>query len=753
LRSHGLLPSMNYEMQSLEEGVQEQSIDPIAILAGLLRHWKLIIAIPVLTFIAAYGFLKTIPSQYKSAVDILIFDPQRQLGDGVRGQVSPLDIDEIAINTETQVLKSKSVAEEVVKELSLDKDKEFRPKPPSNLPPWLDRFGLGAGIQTLIEKLGISQVENSADDLLPDQIDRVTETLRNHIDVERVPLSYVLSVSVTSQNPVKAQRLAETVAQAYLVSQREARVEALQRAASWLRSRVDDLRDRILETDASIAKLKAASGLGDTGDKGTLNEQQISNLNSQLMLVRADVAEKRAALDQAQRASDKGEVQSVPQVMSSGVISQLRVQQLGLSQRETELRARLGDRHAEVIATDAELAAINKAINDEADRILANMKNVYDAAKLREQSLEASLRSLTATGGNSADYVKLQQMKRVAEADRQLYANYSSQLNEILARQTLEDSGARIITPATLPDAPTYPRRALICAFAGAFGAIVGLMIAFLLEYFRPGVRTGAEIERTFGYPLVGSLPCVPLEKLSVRAERVKIANPLADAPLFQLTEAVQAVRIGLSLANSERMPKVVLITSAIPGEGKSATAKLLATSGAAAGLRTVLVDGDMRHQTISEAFGKKNQGLSELLTGSAQIADVVFKDPATNIHVIAAGLPTRSPADLLASAGMHNLIVQLREHYDLVVIDASPVLAVIDALALAKIADKILMVVEWSRTPRAAVAQAFKVLRPEAHRVAGIVLNKVDYKQLQPYYGYTGAYHYHGLARGDGGA
>ena len=722
------------------EGFQASSVDLRSTLAPLLRHWKLIITIFLLVLTASYGLVKLVPSRYKSTIDILIFDPQQQIDDAVQKRVSPFDVDNTAMNTEIEVMKSKSLALRVVKELGLDKDEEFQPH--SRLVVWLERLGLP-------QVASLYAGRHTASD--PDQAgalraDWAAQMLLKNLQVERKQFSYILAISVTSQDPVKSQRLAATIADDYLASQREARQQALQRVASWLKGRLDDLRARVLETEAAIEKLKAKSGLVDAGGKGNVSEQQISDLSAQLSLVRAEVADKGARLEQARRLSESsGHIQEIPEVMASSVISQLRLQQSELSRREADLRSRLGDRHADLIGVRAQLAGINKAINAEADRILGKVKNDYDAAARHEQSLEASLQNLTAVRGNSGDYVELQQLRRVADADRKLYESYLSQFNEISTRQTLQNASGRIVSGATLPDAASFPLPVHVYGFAGSFGAGVGLLLAFLVEHLRTGVKTGAEVERAFGYPVVGLIPLVQPGYWRRRLAHGRLVHTIVDAPRSQFSEAVRTMRIGLRLSNLDRVPKVILITSSIPGEGKSAAAMLLAASSAISGQRTLLMDCDLRRQSISEAFGKKQRGLADILTGTAEVADVTIKDPATDTYVIPAGSTIRNPADLLTSQRMRDVIAQLRDHYDYIVMDASPLLPVVDAVALATLADKILMIVEWIRTPRVSVAEAFKVLRPEAHRVAGIVLNKVDFKRLHTY---SGGHRYASIAK-----
>jgi capsular exopolysaccharide synthesis family protein len=375
------------------------------------------------------------------------------------------------------------------------------------------------------------------------------------------------------------------------------------------------------------------------------------------------------------------------------------------------------------------------------------MQNAYDAAVRREQAIKASLQNVLSARGNSEDYLKLQQLRRIADADRGLYESYLAQYNEISTRLTLQDASARIIAPAEFPGAPNSARRVQIYGIAGIFGLSAGLGLALLLEFLQAGIKTGTEAERSFGYPVVGIIPLAPSRRYPRRSAQHRLVSTIVDAPLSQFSEAVRATRIGLQLLNIGRAPKVILITSSLPGEGKSTATMLLAASSAASGRKTVVVDCDLRHQAISGLFGEKQRGLAELLRGEAQVVDVLINDASTGTQVIPAGSMVPNPADLLMSERMHDLISQLRSDYDYVVVDASPLLAVIDALALASMVDNILVVVEWGRTPRHSVSEALKVLRPEAHRIAGVVLNKADLKELQSYR-HNSRYHYRSVRK-----
>jgi succinoglycan biosynthesis transport protein ExoP len=732
LQQEILAPSAEYGEDM--GGAQAPSIDVLAILAVALWRWKLITVITLVALTATYGALKFVPSRYKSTVEILVYDPQQQINAEVQKPISPF-VDAVgndAMTTEIDVLKSKSVALRVASELGLDRDPEFQPH---NLPAELaDRLGfpgLGRALSKSRQTIGSAEEEKA------ERLDLVADGLLESLQVWQE--AYILFVATTSNSPFMAQLLASTIAKDYLTSQQEARHEALQRVATWLKGRVDDLRSRVLETEASIEKLKSESDIHET-EFNHYREQQIGELNTQLMRARTEVEEKRARLEQLHSVIDThGDVEGIPELTASATLTELRRKQAELNSRATDLQNRLGPRHLLVIAIRADLAAINQQINAEAEHVLGNMKNSYDIAVRQEQSQEVNLQSLTAHV-NSEVYVKLQQLQRVADADRNLYNSYLSQYNDISERRTLQDASARIISPATLPRSPSSPRRKLFYVLGGMSGLGGGILLAFLLEYLRPGVRTGAEIEQSYGRPVIGVIPLVPDRRVRGTSND-RLLNRMVVGPVPYLDQAVRAMRISLELASANS--KVVLITSALPAEGKSTAAMLLAASSASAGKKTILLDCDFHQQAISKALQNMHRpGLSELLRGTADLEDVLTKDPVSGTYLIPIGSMVPNAADLLMSPRMRNLIAALREEFDYIVIDAPPLLPVVDALVLTTVADKILMIIEWGQTPRASISEAFKLLRPEAHRVAGIVLNKVDPNQL-PRYGYRGGYGY----------
>ncbi len=718
-----------------------------SILGVLLRHWKLICAFPLAALAGAYLVLTTMPPQYKSTAEVLVVNPKVQSETTMR----PLEggPDASAMSTEIALIQSKSLALRVAKELGLDKEPKFLQR--SAIAQLLARLGLSQ----MLESLGLSpqrrsdkapspgavpDLPSTASDEHPSPaLDAAAEELRQRIQVERLGLSYVLSISITTQDPTLSQQIVNSIAKNFFAEELEARSDARGRAAGWLKKWVSDLRDSLSQTEGEIEKIKAESGLSDVGLNGgglsvNVTEQQMSELNKQLADARSEVMEKKLRLEQARHLFENGgDLQAIPDVMTSAAITALRQKQSELNWQELQLRKKFGDRHAEVIALRAQLAGINMQMQDEAQHIITNLQSTYDLALARGKALEGKLRSLAAAGSdNSSAYVKLRALQPAADAKRKLFEQALGDLDELSRRAAADDEGGRVIAPASLAQPPSSLRIVMVYVFIAVFATGIGALIAFLVEYLQSGFKTHAMAERTLGYPVLAMIPDV--RRRFRRISDDLLVEILARERRSQLSTSVETARIVLSFSSAAMVPTAVLVTSAIPGEGKSAVARLLATSSALAGRRTALLDCDLHHGSLSRQFGRAHPGLAQVLQGEIDIASVTVQDAATGLFLIPAGSAAKSPADLLSSQLMHNLIAQLRQQYEYLVMDTSPLLPVVDALALAAVADKIVMIIKWGRTSRTSVAEALKTLRFAGHSIDGIVLNKVDYKMLARY-------------------
>jgi exopolysaccharide transport family protein len=717
-------------------------------IGALLRNLKLVVALPLIAAGMAYGVLHFVKPIYGATTEILAVDTKRAndpLGDR---RLSPFDVDQSAVASEIAVIMSQSVAMRVVKQLKLDEDPEFLHSP----------------FETFFREVGLSKAlaTSPTSTLSPDgpsrDVERAIYELReHHLKVERQGLSYVLAISAKSTDPVKAERIATAVAQAYADVEIEARIESRRHAVKPLEQRMSELRGRVLDAESAIEKLKAANGLIDAGNGATIGTQAIGQSNSQLGAAQAEVEERKARYEQARNVVEKnGDVQSIPDVMSSSVVGQLRVQLLDATRHEADLRSRFGAQYPEVMAAQSQVREVGGALRAEVHRILENMKNSYAVAVQREQAIRAGLEQKTEKRGDSDAVVRLAELKRRADADRKIYEAFLAKANDLEEVSTLDLPGTRIINAAVVPTAPSAPRKTLIYALVVAGALVLGFALALGLEYLDPTFKTPGQVESVFHMPAVGMVPRLKGTRAGLRfpwigasagaqARAIAFCQELITTPSSRVSEAIRTIRTLLALGVEGAVPRVFMVTSAMPAEGKSTFSLLFAVSASVAHKRTLLVDCDLRRGFSSKALdlGRK-RGLADYLGGKLKLPDVIYHHEAMDLFVIPCGSAVKSPTDLLSSEKMRDLVTHLRREFDYIVLDTPPILPVVDASILAKFVDKVLFVIQWEKTPRRCAIEAMKGLLGRAQNITSLILNNVDHKRLQSYgYGYGAGYNY----------
>jgi uncharacterized protein involved in exopolysaccharide biosynthesis len=280
----------------------------------------------------------------------------------------------------------------------------------------------------------------------------------------------VIAIAVTSQEPAKAALLANAVADAYVVDQLDARYDAAKTASNWLAQRMEEMRKQVQQSEEAVAKFRRENNLVSTSSEGklTISEQQLSELNAKLVTARSETAARRAAYEQAEKMQEQGgSLETVPEVVRSPVISALRSQQSVAAQKVAELASRYNNDHPLIVRSRAELRDINNSISAETARIITNLKNEYDVAKAREDSMQKSLDQISgASGTDNSVGIRLRELERINAANKTLFENFLSQAKITAAQSTFDARDSRIITPASKPDSPSYPRKTLLLSLA-----------------------------------------------------------------------------------------------------------------------------------------------------------------------------------------------------------------------------------------------------------------------------------------------
>lgn len=720
-----------------------------AILRNLKRGaWLIMVITLVGTGCIAFVTLSLRP-EYVASTTILV-DPRKTQMLKDREIVGGPGTDNSAIESEAEMLQSPALARRVVEQLRLQEDDEFA-----------QSAGLVRRLLSLLSSvLPGPGTTKSGIDPTGDPIASATDALQKKITAKRRNLTYVIEVRAWSRDPAKAARIANTLAELYLTDQVEAKSTTAGQANKLLNEQVEELRDRVTASEKAYEEYKAQTGLFDPGGQ-SLSDQQISKLNEQLVAARARAAEARAKFEQLQNITPSKLLSAAasPDVLQSGVVSNLRVQYAEVGRRKAELTTRYGARHPQVINVEAELGNISRQITDEIRRIVASARTEFEMASNREKSLQASLDDLKDSAGDvNQQSIRLRELEREATANRSLFEAFLTRAKETSALLDMQLPDSRILAAARAPRAPSYPRKGLMIGL-GFFGSLgLGVAVVLARGSLNQGFRSIGDLRDTFGLQPLATIPLVEgfdrraaarretglwlLDRIiaarTASASR-RLASLVVQDPKSSFAESIHSLRFSLKSAMSGCQGGAVLLTSALPGEGKSTIAANLARA-AAARERVLLIDADLRNLGLARAFGLKHApGLASLLSGTSHFTETMHSDEQTGVQVIA-GTGVRSGGEalsLLSSDAMKALIAWARAHFDLVIIDAPPLLTVADPRALVDQVDGVVLVVASNETTEEALSAVFEETRGIEERLVGVVLNRAANDVNRYYYGY----------------
>jgi capsular exopolysaccharide synthesis family protein len=584
------------------------------------------------------------------------------------------------------------------------------------------------------EGTALSQVLNVEKNAVIDAFD-------SRLSVRPKGKSRVIAINFASEDPEIAAKAANTVADLYIVSQLEAKFEAAKRANAWLNERIADLRQEVRAREKAVEEFRNKSGLIQGGTQATLTGEQVTALNARYINERTVLAEVTARLRQAESLlkSPRG-IETAGEVLNSPNIRALRAQQTLVERKVAELSNEYGERHPRMISARAEKADIIEKIRLEIDKIIQSLRNDFAVARARTQSVRSELEGLKADVAKlNAAEVQLRALDREATASRQLLVQLLTRSKETASQTNFQQPDATIITAATIPDSPTFPKTGMLILLLVALGTGIGLFGAVVVDRLDQGYRSADEITRQLGVASLGLVPAV--SKLRSRGKDVQ--TYCVENPTSAFSEAMRSLHTNLLLTDVGNRPSVVLVASALPNEGKTSTVVALARLLAHVGQSVIVIDCDLRQPSIAKAFGVKDgPGLGECVYGKAPLEDVIQEDSLTPAHFLRAGERPPNFPDLFDSVAFQQLLKTLSRNYDLVLLDSAPVLAVSDTLFLGRLADKTVLVVRWAMTRRATVDLALKKLQGARARVAGVLLSMVDVKGLASYsYSDSGSY------------
>ncbi len=734
--------SSTRKLQRLFPGVvsaegEREGLDLREIFSILRRRKGVILGCAVVIMGLATTYLYQLTPRYTAQASLMLQDQSLQARD-IQNVLSGLQDSASVVATQVEVLKSPAIAERVVAKLHLETVPEFNPslRPAPEFAPisWLR--------QTVLAWLG-SELSSSTIEATPKAVTPadIAEILASRVTATNDGVSYIMNLRATSESPALAAQIANAYLDAYLTDQLEAKFDATRRASAWLNDHLTELRDKVLASDRAVQMFKEQNNLSTTGT--TVTTQQLSELNSQLIIAAAERAQKESAYRELQSlVKVPGALQSAGGVAAAPLVEKLREQEAELLRKQAELSTRYKPEHPTMINLKAQIEDVQRKITQEANNALRSLGDEVTAARAKESSLRTTLTSLThSTTEQDKAQVQLAELQREAQANKALYEDFLSRFKQTSVQQDVQQADARIVAEAVPPRVPSFPNKSLYLNIALAVSLSVGVLLAFVLEQIDNGFRTSDQVEKTLGLATLGMVPNLAMGR---KPHEVVVAEPVS---LY--SEAVRSVRTALRYSDVDDPPKVVLVTSSLPNEGKTVFATSLARSVARSGSRALLIDCDLRRPGVAKLLrSKETRGLVDLFDGSAPVESLVQVDEGSGMHYIPAAGGTANPQDLLGSQHMRAFLEQMRSRYDLIVLDSPPVLVVSDAIILSHIVDTTMYIVRWEKTPRHVVAGAIKIMRTNGGDMAGAVLSRVNTRKHAAY-GYGDSAYYYGRNSG----
>jgi succinoglycan biosynthesis transport protein ExoP len=747
-----LSPLDNSELGRQQDGAighgrDGEAVNFSEIIAIVRRQYRVVVVGIILGCVFGGAYLVTAAPKYTATTALLIDSKKGSESVMSNGAIADLTIDSSAIDSQVEILRSEKIANAVIEDLRLIPSAEQGLKPYN--PTFLDQL---RNIFSLSWWVG-------SDEKTEQEQQRIATAaqlsyLQRNLAIRRVGRTYVLEIGFTDTNPSKAAEISGSFAKAYLDDQFDANYEITRRASSWLLSRIQELKQKSLETDLAVQKFRAEKGLITAKDGVTVNDQQLTEVNSQLIIARGDVAQAKAKFERIQAIIKSGQTDAaVSEAISNPIIVELRNKYLSALKLEQDISKRIGPNHEQAVKLRGELKEYEKLIFDELGRIAESYKSELDIATARETSLEQSLKTQVGVNGvDNEELVSLRELEREADTYKNLYQTLLQRYQETVQKQSFPISEARVITVATPPLSPSAPQKPLIMALSAVLGMIFGGGVAAFREFRDRGFRTSKQIRDYLGLEFLGMLPLISQRQLAkISTVQIDRNGPVAPAmisappimrysissPLSNFAETLRGTKVAIDITLGEKKSKIIGFISVLPNEGKSTVAKNFASLLAHLGQRTLLIDGDLRNPGMTRLIAPRSQsGLLEILMDGRNFRETIMNERESDLSLIPAVIKDRvtHTSELLASSAMRKLLDDVSPSYQYIVVDLPPLGPAVDARAAAKFFDCFVFIAEWGRTSRDVIVNTLQNDPVIAEKCVGVILNKVDFEALKTY-------------------
>jgi polysaccharide biosynthesis transport protein len=725
----------------LVEPVKQAAPSDVAALFKFLRRYRLgILIVTVAAALLGVLVALSMPPVYYSTVTLLI-EPRGQrvvqqvaeVYDPTQGQFNDY------FATQLELLRSRSLAERVVDKLKLDESDEFL-NDAANVT-MLDGVRAKLDWQRFLPFL---PPPDPARVLTPEQRrDKAVSVVLAQIGVQPIPRTRLMRVQYFSGNPETAQKVANTIADAYIESGLESRLDATQHAGRWLTEKLTDLSNALQKAERNLQAFRDQNQIVSTGSNRGLLDAELME-NAQRMRDAQRVKTELSSTYSRIKASDNdpAKLEQITALLQDGGVQKARAALLDAEQSLKATQQRYGEKHPLMASSISNLQAARRAFDDQLRNAAEGVRNQYEIAQETERQMSGVVADTTGRArALDRKQFELGVLEREVDSNRQLYELFLQRFKETSSTTDYEPINARVTDSAQLPKSAALPERPKIIAIATFIGLLLGLTLASLKHVLSDGVSTVEDLEQITQVPLFGIVPKVSFGRGK------QVLRYFKSDPRTPFAEGVRSVRTAVRLAELDQRKQCYVITSAVPGEGKSSLASCLAV--AASGTeRVLLLEGDLRAPVLHKMFGigkEHRGGLMEVLLGQSTLEAAIHKE-SDNLDVLAVAQRPPNPSETVSSMAFAALLQQLRSRYDRIIIDSPPCLAASDTLVLARLSDAVLYLACADATPARTVKRAIHHLRGINAPLAGCVFNKVDVRRhLEAHGDYRYAYRYYG--------